>query len=362
MKRAVFAKALLEWYDRAGRDLPWRTKGGGRPDPYHIWLSEIMLQQTTVVTVQPYYARFLARWPHISALAAAPLDEVLVAWAGLGYYARARNLHACAQVVAAQFGGQFPQSEAALLALPGIGPYTAAAIAAFAFDQPTAPVDGNWERVVARLFAVTTPLPQAKPALRELSQGLVPRQRPGDFAQAMMDLGATVCSPSSPKCGLCPVQRFCQASAQGLAESLPARAPKKLRPLRHGVCFWIERPDGALLLRSRPPKGLLGGMTEVPSTPWRDTLWSEAEALSHAPAGLRWRPLPGLVRHGFTHFELELTILAARSRTLPPDLGPTARWVLPEALGQEALPSLMRKVVAAALKQPPRPHASGGGD
>lgn len=351
MQADDFAKDLLSWYDRQHRRLPWRAPPGKRAEPYQVWLSEIMLQQTTVVTVQPYFQKFLQRWPSIADLAAAPVEEVMEAWAGLGYYARARNLHAAAKVIAFALGGRFPEEEAALLELPGVGAYTAAAIAAIAFDRPAAPVDGNWERVVARLFVVEEPLPGAKAELRRLSASLVPQQRPGDFAQAMMDLGATVCQPARPRCLICPVATHCAAHKAGIAESLPRRAEKKARPLKKGVAFWLTRADGAVLLRRRPAKGLLGGMMEVPSTPWRAKAWSAEEARRIAPASLAWRPLPGLVRHGFTHFELELKVMTAtwRNRALPQGAGEEARFVAPEKLAKEALPSLMRKVIKHAL-------------
>lgn len=337
--------ALLAWYDRHRRELPWRARPGERPDPYHVWLSEIMLQQTTVATVGAYFDRFTARWPDLASLAAAPLDDVLHAWQGMGYYARARNLHACARAVVAEHGGRFPASERTLRRLPGIGQYTAAAIAAIAFDIPAAPVDGNIERVVARLFAVRTPLPDAKPELRRLAATLTPAARAGDYAQAAMDLGATVCTPQKPKCILCPWREACRARPLGIAEQLPARRPKPERPLRHGVAFWAVGGDGAILLRRRPEKGLLGGMMEVPSTEWRAEPWTLDEAEALAPVGARWRLLPGVVRHGFTHFALQLQVLAGAVRSGAVD----GVWVAPDALGGQALPTLMKKVVAHAL-------------
>ncbi len=274
--------ALLAWYDRHRRALPWRAARGERPDPYRVWLSEIMLQQTTVTAVAPYYARFLARWSDVRALAAAPLDDVLKSWAGLGYYARGRNLHACARAVVERHGGEFPESEAALRALPGIGEYTAAAIAAIAFDVPASPVDGNIERVVARLFAVTEALPRAKPELRRLARALSPPQRAGDFAQAMMDLGATICTPKKPACALCPWNENCAAHARSDSETFPRRTPKREGALRRGAAFVARRSDGFLLVRTRPAKGLLGGMTEVPTTEWA-THFEESDALDYAP-------------------------------------------------------------------------------
>ncbi len=337
---------LLDWYDRHRRVLPWRAPPGTRPEPYRVWLSEIMLQQTTVATVGPYFRSFLARWPTVAALAAAPLDDVLHAWQGLGYYARARNLHKCAGVVADTHGGVFPDSEAALLKLPGVGPYTAAAIAAIAFDRPAAPVDGNFERVMARLYAVETPLPAAKPELRALAAALTPADRPGDYAQAVMDLGATVCVPRRPLCARCPWQAACAARARGIAAALPAKSPKKARPLRRGVAFWAVRADGAVLLRRRPEDGLLGGMMEVPSTPWRETVWPAEEALAHAPLAADWRPLAGAVAHGFTHFQLELDVLAVDGI----ESDAAGVWCPVDDLGSQALPTLMKKVVRHALR------------
>lgn len=339
------AVPLLGWYDRHRRRLPWRAAAGERADPYRVWLSEIMLQQTTVATVGPYFARFLERWPTIGELARAELDEVLHAWQGLGYYARARNLHRCAGVVATEHGGRFPDTEAALLRLPGVGAYTAAAIAAIAFDRPAAVMDGNVERVVARLFAVEEPLPAIKPRLRRLVAEIAPGVRPGDFAQAMMDLGATVCTPRRPRCMACPLAGSCEARARGIAEELPRRAPKAERPTRRGVAFWTERPDGAILLRRRPENGLLGGMMEIPSTEWVE---DEAPApLPAAPVEADWRPLPGKVRHTFTHFHLELGIVAGRAASdQPAPAG--SRWVALDRLGDHALPSVMKKVVRLA--------------
>ena len=335
---------LLAWYDRHRRNLPWRAALGVRPDPYRVWLSEIMLQQTTVITVTSYFDRFVARWPSVMALAAASLDEVLHQWQGLGYYARARNLHACAKAVAERHDGQFPDDVTGLRALPGIGDYTAAAIAAIAFDRREAAVDGNVERVVARLFAVREAMPAAKPQLRALASELVPEARAGDFDQAMMDLGATICTPRKPRCVLCPWRDSCVARAGGFAEGLPARAEKPERPLRQGVVFWLIRPDGAVLLRRREERGLLGGMIEVPSTPWRESPWDDAEASAHAPAKASWTRLPGTVHHGFTHFPLDLTILAATTET-PPD----GIWARPEQFKDYAFPTLTKKVVKHAL-------------
>ncbi|MFG1285608.1 A/G-specific adenine glycosylase [Xanthobacter versatilis] len=339
--------ALLAWYDRHRRRLPWRAEPGRRADPYHVFLSEIMLQQTTVKAVGPYFGAFLARWPSVSHLADAPLEEVLSAWAGLGYYARARNLHACAKAVVDRHGGAFPDAEAALLDLPGIGPYTAAAIAAIAFDRPASPVDGNIERVISRLYAIGEPLPGAKPAIKARAAALTPPDRPGDFAQAMMDLGATVCTPKSPACSLCPWMEPCAARAEGDAARYPVKVPKGDKPRREGAAFLAVRADGAVLLRTRPDKGLLAKMTEVPSTPWDSRAGAKAPARAedHAPFPTRWRAVPGVVEHVFTHFALTLKVLRADLPAATP--APEGhRWVRPEGFGREALPSLMRKVLA----------------
>ena len=345
---------LLAWYDRHRRDLPWRAPPGATVDPYRVWLSEIMLQQTTVTTVAPYFERFVTRWPDVAALAAASLDEVLQEWQGLGYYARARNLHACARAVVDRHGGAFPAEPSQLRALPGIGDYTARAIAAIAFDEPVAAVDGNVERVTARLFAVGIPMPAAKERLRALAAALVPQRRAGDFAQAMMDLGATICTPRRPRCVLCPWRAACAAAARGIAEDLPAPADKPERPWRYGVAFWITRPDGAVLLRRRPEKGLLGGMVEIPSTPWRAAPWTLAEAAGEAPVAAEWSPLPGMVRHGFTHFQLELAVAAGHA-----NLGAAGLWSPLDKLGEHALPTLMKKIARHAISLPRQhPHES----
>jgi A/G-specific adenine glycosylase len=345
---------LLAWYDRARRELPWRVAPGGRADPYRVWLSEIMLQQTTVKAVIPYYLEFLRRWPSVAALAAASLDEVLAAWAGLGYYSRARNLHACARAVVERYGGSFPPSEAMLDELPGIGPYTAAAVAAIAFGAPATAVDGNVERVVARLFAVTEPLPAAKARLRQLAQSLTPAMRAGDHAQAMMDLGATVCTPKRPSCRMCPVAEGCAARAQGIAAQLPMRSAKPERPLRLAIAFVALREDGRILLRRRPDTGLLGGMLEVPSTDWAAALPPVADAIEKAPVRADWRALPGIVTHTFTHFRLETAVYRARvptTATLTSLSDPVrCRWIARRDLDAAALPSVMRKLIAHALR------------
>ncbi|MGE5547387.1 MAG: A/G-specific adenine glycosylase [Solirubrobacterales bacterium] len=337
---------LLAWYDRNRRTLPWRAAPGETADPYRVWLSEVMLQQTTVQAVAPYFLSFLDRWPTVEALAAAPVEDVMHAWAGLGYYARARNLHACAKVVAEWRDGRFPEDEDSLRKLPGVGDYTAAAIAAIAFGRKATVVDGNVERVMARLFAVTEPLPGAKGALKRLAATLTPDERAGDYAQAAMDLGATVCTPRNPACGICPWLGACRARAQGIEAALPAKAAKVERPTRFGIAFWTVRKDGAVLLRRRPPEGLLGGMMEVPSTAWRPEAWELDEAVGAQPLAAEWRLVPGLVRHTFTHFHLELRVAVGKAA---PNALARGLWCPLDALGDQALPTVMRKVVRHAL-------------
>jgi A/G-specific adenine glycosylase len=344
------ATLLLAWYDRHRRVLPWRALKGERSDPYRVWLSEIMLQQTTVKAVGPYFEKFVARWPTVEALGAASLDDVLRMWAGLGYYARGRNLHACAVTVAREHGGRFPDSEDGLRTLPGIGPYTAAAIAAIAFDHPTMPVDGNIERVVSRLFAVEDELPKAKPRIQALAQMLLPSQRSGDAAQALMDLGATICTPKKPACVLCPLNDGCASRERGDQETFPRKAPKKTGTLRRGAAFVVTR-GAEVLVRTRPSKGLLGGMTEVPTSDWIAGQ-DDARACKQAPmlAGLApWRRRLGVVTHVFTHFPLELVVYISQvpARTRAPE---GSRWVAIATLTDEALPNVMRKVLAHGLE------------
>ena len=338
--------ALLAWYDRYRRAMPWRALPGDTPDAYSVWLSEIMLQQTTVATVGPYFERFLTRWPKIESLAAADLDEVLHAWAGLGYYARARNLHKCAKIIAAERGGQFPDTEAELRELPGIGPYTAAAVSAIAFGRKATVVDGNVERVIARLFGVTEPLPSSKERLKKLAEALTPDVRCGDYAQATMDLGATVCSPLKPACGICPWRKACAGHLLGLAAELPKKSPKKERPTRYGTAFWLVALDGSVLLRRRPEMGLLGGMMEIPSSEWRDGAWQNEETDGAPLIDANWQAVQGEVRHTFTHFSLKLRLLVARVEGKP-DLGGV--WCPPERFSDYALPTVMKKVVRLGL-------------
>ncbi len=341
------APLLLEWYDRSRRRLPWRAGPGEHADPYAVWLSEIMLQQTTVQAVKPYYLRFLALWPRVADLAAAPVEDVMKEWAGLGYYSRARNLHACARTVAADLGGRLPSDEAGLRALPGIGPYTAAAIAAIAFGKRAVVVDGNVERVVTRLFSIAEAMPGAKPLIRARADGITPDERAGDFAQAMMDLGATLCTPRKPACAICPLTQMCSARAAGDPERFPVRGAKAERPQRFGAIFYARRVDGHVLVRTRPPKGLLGGMSEFPGSPWAAD-FEHAAARDHAPMKARWRALAGSVEHVFTHFALRLTVFQA-DVPLDAPAPEGCRWRAEDRLEtSEALPTVMRKVAAHA--------------
>jgi A/G-specific adenine glycosylase len=347
---------LLDWYDRHRRRLPWRPPPGQRTDPYSVWLSEIMLQQTGVKTVGPYFEKFLARWPDVNALGRASLDDVLRMWAGLGYYSRARNLHACAVAVRRDHRGAFPDTEEGLRSLPGIGPYTAAAIAAIAFGRRTMPVDGNIERVVSRLFAVEEPLPQAKPLIQQLATTLLgetragdAKSRAGDSAQALMDLGSSICTPKKPACALCPLNSDCAARVRGDQEAFPHKAPKKTGALRRGAAFVVTRGD-ELLVRTRAEKGLLGGMTEVPTSYWL-AAQDDKPALTQAPMlkGIaRWHRKAGVVTHVFTHFPLELVVYTASvpARARAPE---AMRWVPISTLPDEALPNVMRKVIAHGL-------------
>ena len=342
---APAATDLLIWYDRHRRTMPWRARPGEQADPYRVWLSEIMLQQTTVAAVVPYFERFIARFPTVHALAAADPGAVMEAWAGLGYYARARNLHACAKQVAKL--GAFPRDVAGLLALPGVGAYTAAAIASIVFDVPVVPIDGNVERVVARVFAIDAPLPSANPAIAAgaaaLGRDPAAVARPADFTQALFDLGATICTPRSPLCTICPWMAPCRARAAGAPEQLPVKAPKRPRPLRHGAHFWLEDEEEHVLLRRRPAAGLLGGMLELPGTAWRAEAWDEAAALACAPQQACWRRV-GEARHGFTHFELHIDVYAARV----PTIDAAGLLVAIAALDDAALPTAMRRCIDVA--------------
>jgi A/G-specific adenine glycosylase len=339
--RDAAAQAILDWYDGHARDLPWRVgpaarAAGVRPDPYRVWLSEVMLQQTTVAAVRGYYARFTTRWPAVADLASAEDGEVMAEWAGLGYYARARNLLKCARAVTSEHGGHFPATRAALQKLPGIGPYTAAAIAAIAFDAPEVVVDGNVERVMARLFDIRTPLPAAKPELAAAAARLTPDARPGDYAQAVMDLGATICTPKNPACGICPLRGACAARAAGVQAELPRKTPKAPKPTRHGIAYVARRADGAWLLERRPDSGLLGGMLGWPGSDWGDN------PVPAPPVEADWHRLPAEARHTFTHFHLRLAVEVAE---LPADAAPLrGDFLSHHAFRPAALPTVMRKV------------------
>ena len=322
-----FAARLLGWYDRSARALPWRIppRSDAVPDPYRVWMAEIMLQQTTVAAVAGYFERFVARWPTVADLAAADDADVMAAWAGLGYYARARNLLACARAVARDYGGHFPDSEAGLRALPGVGDYTAAAVAAIAFGRPAVVIDANIERVIARHRLIETPLPAAKRAIRAELAPLLPGDRPGDFAQALMDLGATICTPRAPACGICPVMVDCRAQGRADIERLPVKPAKKAKPQRYGVAHWIERDDAIWLVR-RPDKGMLGGMRALPGGAWTDVPPAESGIVQ--------------VDHGFTHFDLRLTLVARESE----DAAGEGEWWPLSALDAAGLPTLYRKL------------------
>ena len=346
-KREELVDALLDWYDHNARKLPWRISpeekvGGIQPNPYQVWLSEIMLQQTTVVTVIPYFEKFTKEWPTVELLAAADLDDVLTAWAGLGYYARARNLHKCAVYVTEQLGGKFPVYYDDLLKLPGVGAYTAAAISSIVYDIPEAVVDGNVERVMSRLFNIETPLPDSRPEIRDVTKKMTPDYRPGDYAQAVMDLGATVCTPRSPKCGNCPWEQECMAHAFGHEAELPARISKKPRPTRRGYAFWAEY-DGKIWLRRRPEKGLLGGMMEVPSDEWAPSNSWENIPAPRIPIIANWDLLPGVVRHTFTHFHLELKVVRLDLEEMI-NLQ-EGEWCPLDNMENYALPTVMKKIV-----------------
>ncbi|MEM9968222.1 MAG: A/G-specific adenine glycosylase [Pseudomonadota bacterium] len=338
-------QALLAWYDIHARQMPWRVgpaerKSGVRPEPYRVWLSEIMLQQTTVATVRSYFEKFTARWPTVTDLAAAKDADVMAAWAGLGYYARARNLLKCARVVVEEYQGAFPADHAALLKLPGIGPYTAAAISSIAFDLPFTVLDGNVERVMARLWDIHTPLPGAKTELMMRAEALTPQARSGDYAQAVMDLGATICSPRTPACGICPWREPCIGRQQGTASGLPKKTPKQAKPVRHGIVYVARRTDGAWLLETRSDKGLLGGMLGWPGTEWVNI--DAGEPIGAPPIKAKWRLLPGEIRHTFTHFHLILTVKMA---LLPLDAIPERGFFIPlEQFQPSSLPTVMRKV------------------
>ncbi len=343
MSSSAVSRALLDWYDTRARTLPWRAPPGEpQTDPYRVWLSEIMLQQTTVAAVKPYFAKFTKIWPDVKALAGASEADVMAAWAGLGYYARARNLHACAKIVAKKHGGRFPETEAGLHDLPGIGTYTAAAIAAIAFDEPAVVIDANVERVVTRLQAIETPLPGARKQIREIASQITPRDRAGDFAQAMMDLGATICTTRSPGCAICPLLARCAAAKTVDPAAFPVKPPKKTKPLRKGTAFWLEHDAHVLLVR-RPPEGMLGGMRALPTGPWEDT----PPGLAGEPAKADWLER-GVISHVFTHFALDLDVVAATALTHESTGG---EWWPIETIEEAGLPTLFAKAATLARAQ-----------
>lgn len=335
---------LLNWYDQHGRTLPWRAKGKQKPDPYHVWISEIMLQQTTVAAVIPYFLSFTKRWPTIKDFSKASLDDVLHAWQGLGYYSRARNLHKAAGIITDKFKGQLPNAETDLLSLPGLGPYTSAAVSAIAFNQVSAPVDGNIERVIARLFCIAGLNPQLKKDVTAKLKPLVPNDRPGDFIQALMDLGATVCLPENPKCDICPLQKNCRAFQTNRVKDFPTKKTKAKIPVRKTIVFWVEDKNGNVLIRKRPEKGLLASMMEIPSSAW-STDFNLEKALKEAPLKLNYKLQPGTLRHTFTHFHLDMQIATAETKSKQKGL-----WVHPKDFQDYAFPNLMKKIIKASTK------------
>lgn len=344
-----FSDALLAWYDRHARRLPWRvppedSRVGVLPDPYRVWLSEVMLQQTQVATVRQYFMKFVERWPTVGDLASAENEEVMKAWAGLGYYSRARNLKKCAETVAFELQGKFPENVDGLKKLPGIGDYTAAAIAAIAFQTPVPVMDGNVERIMTRTCRIGSPVRDSKPEIRAGLEPLVSPERSGDFAQALMDLGSTICTPRRPVCALCPVNNWCEAFSEGDQEAYPVKAPKAEKPVRRGAAFVIEAQNGAIYLRRRAEKGLLGGMTEIPGTDWTARIDGETGHES-LPFKADWRKA-GIARHTFTHFHLELEVWHVTNGKAPVTGG---WWSSPGEIGEEALPTVMRKAISTAL-------------
>jgi len=343
------AQQLLGWYDTHRRTLPWRALPGVTPDPYHVWLSEIMLQQTTVATVKGYFEKFLARWPRVHDMAAASQDEVMTMWAGLGYYARARNMHKCAITVTHEHNGTFPRTSAELIKLPGIGPYSAAAIAAIAFNESAAVVDGNVERIMARLLDDHTPLPKLKDSLRAALPEFIPSDRPGDFAQASMDLGATICTPKKPNCLICPWRTVCKARAVGSMELLPIKAPKKLKPTRHANAFWLVA-DGSVLLERRPEKGLLGATVGLPVGAWLENNDFPSNNTTGAPVATKWATLGEIATHTFTHFHLKSRIMFAELNKRPP-LHDNRQlfWCPLDQLPDQGLPTVFKKMAKLVL-------------
>jgi len=356
-KRNALVERTLQWWDRRRRPLPWRAAPGQAPEPYHIWLSEILLQQTTASAAAPFYLKFIARWPRVEDLAKAQSEEVIAAFAGLGYYARARNMHACAKQIALE-GGRFPAEEADLLSLPGVGPYTAAAISAIAFGHRAAPVDGNIARILARLVALEQSVKRSKSAIASVALALAPNERAGDFAQALMDIGATICRPRGPVCAACPLKEDCRALARGAPEAYPRQAQGRAKPRRRGAVFFARRADGAFLARRRPPNGLLASTIELPGTSWT-TKGPGRPCPAAAPVAAAWRKVPGAVRQAFTHFSLSLTVYAGPFDGCAPE---ECFWVRPDSVDALGFSNVMRKAVAHALSAARfvRPQMHGG--
>ncbi|MBM3468408.1 MAG: A/G-specific adenine glycosylase [Alphaproteobacteria bacterium] len=348
LQKDLLESLLLKWYDTYQRQFPWRARPGISPNPYHVWLSEIMLQQTTTGVVEDYFTRFISLWPTIQSLSKATLDEIFHAWQGLGYYNRARNLHRCAQILVQNFNGDMPQKEEELLTLPGVGPYTAAAIAAIGFNQPTVPVDGNVVRVFSRLLAIKTPLPTLKKEIEKFVSCVIPSKRSGDFAQGLMDLGATICRPHLPACEMCPLQGLCKGFRKGIAKKLPFPAPKETKPRRYGIVFWIENDRGEILIEKRPNKGLLAGLMGIPTTEWKESPRDieDHTMLLQAPKGVhKWEFLPLPILHTFTHFHLELRIAKGHTNLLGKGV-----WSSLDHLNTYAFPSVMKKVIRYATQ------------
>jgi len=345
--KSGLSRRVLKWWDEHRRVLPWRAAAGKTQDPYVVWLSEILLQQTTVQTVMPYFEKFLRTWPRVEDLAQASLDEVMSAFAGLGYYSRARNLHECAREIARR-NGAFPRTESELRHLPGIGAYTAAAIAAIAFGQPATPIDGNIARIVARLIALDAPIAISRGKISKAAAALTPADRPGDYAQALMDLGSMICTPRNPACPVCPLRQDCAAAKNGDPTAYPPRAPRKQKPVRHGAVFFARRSDDAILVRRRPAKGLLASTIELPGTNW--TTKFDAREKEAAPFEASWRLLPGAVEQPFTHFVLKLRAYAAWE-VIPERAVADCFWLKPEEIAQAAFSGVMRKALAHAVSQ-----------
>ncbi len=353
--RSRFPEQVLHWYDQNGRELPWRKKNGEFAEPYHVWLSEIMLQQTTVATVAPYFKKFLQNWPTVKHLALAPLDDVLTAWAGLGYYARARNLHKCAGVVWHKYGGQFPGDEEALLDLPGVGPYTAAAVAAIAFGRSAVVIDGNIERIICRVFQLEETLPNGRAIIKKYAADVTPQERAGDYAQALMDIGSSICRPKAPECKICPVNELCKVSGKDIAQSYPKKAPKKAKPSKYAVALWIVDGQGKVLIRRRAEKGLLGGMMEFPSTDWTENLEISNDVVRALLKSLQpnidahaFASAPD-IKHTFTHFHLTLSPRIYQVADTLKTSSNQFEWRSTDELEQVALPTLMKKVARSVM-------------